>query len=422
MNLVKTIEKTLPAELHRLMRRACTLAASRGVPIYLVGGAVRDMLLGLPSLDLDLVVEGDAIKIGNELARQTGGKLTTHTRFNTASLVVGDWRLDLVTARAETYARPGTLPTVRSGTIRDDLARRDFTVNALAVNLTPAHDGELVDIYGGLGDLKKKTVRVLHDKSFIDDATRIWRAIRYEQRLGFLIEPATLKLIKRDNDYLSTISGDRIRHELEAVLREAEPERMLRRAWVLRVLRHIHPALRGDAWLRARFARARQIAPAGHPLQDLYVALLTLRLTESDVEQAIGFLRPARHVAVILREACQLRAGLGGLASRDMTPAQVYSVLHGYSQTAILANLIAGGTAAVRVRIRQYLDKLRYIKPALTGGDLKTMGMAPGPRIQQVLDALLDARLNGTVRTRKQEEALVREWLKTRKNDSQEAF
>ena len=182
---------------------------------------------GKPIFDLDLVVEGDAIGLAKEFAEKVGGKLTVHTMFNTAKIALDKWTIDIAMARTETYAKPGALPVVKPGTLKTDLFRRDFTVNAMAICLSPDNYGELIDLYGGLNDLKNKIIRVLHEKSFIDDATRIWRAIRYEQRLGFQIEPETLKLLKRDVPMLKTVGGYRLRHELELVLKEKEPEKAL---------------------------------------------------------------------------------------------------------------------------------------------------------------------------------------------------
>ena len=202
INLVSQIEKQLPAGLVDFIRAASDMTVSQGYKLYIVGGLVRDLFLERTNLDLDLVVEGDAINLAQEMARTWQGKLTTHPRFGTAKLQWSNWSVDLATARAETYARPGALPTVKPGTISTDLVRRDFTINAMAVELNPGHFGELLDPHRGRDDLYGKRIRVLHDRSFIDDATRIWRALRYEQRLDFQIEPATLRLLKKDTAML----------------------------------------------------------------------------------------------------------------------------------------------------------------------------------------------------------------------------
>ena len=211
INLSSQIIKQLPAELVRFMQVAGEVARRQGRSLYLVGGVVRDLLLERTNLDLDLVVEGDAISLASQLAASYQAEITTHPHFGTAKLKWDRWSVDLATARSETYPWPGALPRVKPGSLESDLWRRDFTVNAMAVQLDPGHYGELIDRYRGRYDLEHKLIRVLHGKSFTDDATRIWRGLRYEQRLNFQLDPTTLKLLKRDIPRLDTISGDRIR-------------------------------------------------------------------------------------------------------------------------------------------------------------------------------------------------------------------
>jgi tRNA nucleotidyltransferase (CCA-adding enzyme) len=412
-NLAQTIEEKLPSNLYRMVGKAAALAAQRQQPLYLVGGLVRDTLLGLPNFDIDLVVEGDAIGIAKELASSMDGKLTIHERFGTAKIRVADWTIDLATARSETYSSPGALPAVCPGKLRDDLIRRDFTINALAIKLTPPHAGELIDLYGGQPDMQNKVIRVLHEKSFTDDATRIWRAIRYQQRLGFTIEENTLRLIKRDCGYLDTISGDRVRHELELVLKESAPEKMLRRAASLKVLAKIHPSLKGDAWLQAKFKAARKSVEVHHLLA-FYYALLAYRLSAKELEEFIAFLHPAKHIAIVLRDAVKIKEHLAALEESPLKPSRIYAILHGYTPTAVSANALTATSAAAQKNLRLYLEHLRYVKPSLTGDDLLEMGCKPGPQIQIILNNLLKAKLDGIVLTRANEEVLVREWLQAK--------
>ncbi|GAI02275.1 unnamed protein product, partial [marine sediment metagenome] len=219
------------------------------------------------------------------------GKIITHPRFNTAKLQWRKWSVDLATARSETYAKPGALPSVKPGSLENDLSRRDFTINTMAVHLGPSHYGELIDLYGGIYDLEHKFIRILHEKSFTDDATRIWRGLRYEQRLDFYLEETTLKLLKRDIPMLDTISGDRIRHEVELVFKEELPEKILRRADELKVLPKLHPSLKGNGWLAKRFQQARELSHPNLPPVGLYLALLAYCLTDEENEQLISRLR-----------------------------------------------------------------------------------------------------------------------------------
>jgi len=411
INLSDEIEKQLPAELVGLTKFAGELAQRRGQNLYLVGGVVRDLLLRRLNFDLDLVVEGDAVSLTKEIAKMMPAKVVIHARFGTAKLQKEPWTIDLATARSETYAKPGALPTVKPGTIQDDLFRRDFTINAMAVELNPSRYGQLLDLYGGRNDLRQKLLRVLHQKSFVDDATRIWRGLRYEQRLEFQLEPATLKLLRRDIDYLDTISGDRLRHELELVLKEAYPEKVLWRVGELSVLAKLHPALQSNGWLAQKFAQARQFSSPDLPSIGLYLGLLCYSLSTEENEQLISRLRFPKPLAQTLRDTLHLKANLALLANAEIAPSNIYSRLHGYSSVAIVANLIATDSPAVRQNLELFLNKLRYIRAALNGEDIKRLGVTEGPRIREILSLLLQARLDGKVTSRKDEEELVRGWL-----------
>jgi len=403
-NLSSEMGKQLPAELVDFMRRAGEVAAGQGQSLYLVGGVVRDLLLGRSNFDLDLVVEGDAINLAQQLVDITHGKITTHPRFNTAKLQWNKWSIDLTTARSETYAQPGALPSVKPGSLANDLFRRDFTINTMAIELVPSSYGRLIDPYGGRDDLERKFLRVLHERSFIDDATRIWRGLRYEQRLDFQLEPDTLQLLKRDIPMLDTISGDRIRYELECILREEHPEKVLRRAEELKVLPKLHPALKGDGWLTEKFGQARF---SNLPLPGLYMALLAYRLTTEENEDLISRLRLPKSLAQTLRDTNSLKSRLESLADPELAPSRIYRLLYGYSQSAITANYLASSSPVAQQHIQTFLNKLRYVKPSLTGNDLQKMGIAPGPRMKEILNLLHEARLDGKVTSKKGEEEMV---------------
>jgi tRNA nucleotidyltransferase (CCA-adding enzyme) len=409
-SLSSEIKKQLPLELVELMRLAGELAQKRGQKLYLVGGVVRDLLLGRENFDLDLVVEGDAIALACELAETKQCKLVTHRRFGTAKLTWDGGSTDLATARSETYAKACALPTVNPSIIRDDLLRRDFTINAMAVALTPDLYGQLLDLYGGMSDLEGKLVRVLHGKSFIDDATRIWRAVRYEQRLSFHLESGTLELVKRDVDYLKKVSGDRIRHELELILKEEFPEKALCRADELRVLSKLHPKLKADDWLSAKYEQVRQRSSPDGPSIGLYLALLVYRMGSKDVEEFISYLRLRKASGRILLDTINLKENLGHLASPQVTSGQVYTQLAGCAIEAVVANIIAAGMPSAVPRLTEFIEKLRYIRPVLNGEDLKKLGVAQGPEIKEMLHRLLKAKLDGKAAARRDEEALVLNW------------
>ena len=424
-NLSSRIKEYLPSELVNFVQAVGAIAAYQGHHLYLVGGVVRDLLLDRSNLDLDLVVEGDALALAQQAASVTQGKLTVYRRFGTARLRWGKWSIDFVRARSETYDRPGALPRVTPGSLSEDLFRRDFTINAMAINLNPGCYGEVIDIYGGRADLEKKYIRVLHEKSFTDDATRIWRALRYEQRLDFHLETDTRRLLARDIPMLDTISSDRIRHELDLVLKEAQPEKVLRRAKELKVLSRLHPALKAGHTLSARFQRAREVvspesqlaselASSESRLASVYLALLTYPLTDKEVEDFISLLRVPGRSAKIMRDSQNLKTKLKLLATANLAPSRVYTALQGYAPVALLVSAVATDSTTVSRNIGLFYGWLRYVKPSLTGNCLIQMGVAPGPGVKEFLERLRAARLDGEVTTRQGEREMVTEWLRER--------
>jgi tRNA nucleotidyltransferase (CCA-adding enzyme) len=417
LNLASDIKTRLPAELVDVVEYAAQESAARGESIYLVGGVVRDLLLHRPIMDLDLIVEGDAIYLAETLAPVLSASLTAHSAFNTAKLRWDCWTVDVASVRSETYERPGALPAIKPGTLSSDLYRRDFSVNAMAIDLNPYRYGELIDHLGGLGDLRSRSIRVLHVKSFIDDATRIWRAIRYEQRLGFQIESQTEELIRRHLAMLNTVSGDRIRHELELVMKEERPEKAVRRADGLGVLERIHPSLKGDEWIASRFARARRLFGAREQTRRLYFTLLGYRLSLSEAEYLLDHLSPPRSVGEDLVDAIGLKARLDTLADPRLTRSQIFRLLEEYSATAVEANLVAADSTLVRQRLRLHSQRLRGIKPETTGMDLIEMGITPGPDMRAILQSLRDARLDGKARSRRGEVRMVEEWKRRHRID-----
>jgi tRNA nucleotidyltransferase (CCA-adding enzyme) len=335
-----------------------------------------------------------------------------HRRFGTAKLRAGNLTVDLAMARTETYARPGALPTVRMGSIQDDLARRDFSINAMALRLDPAGFGKLVDPFNGQQDLESKVIRILYDRSFIDDATRMLRAVRYEQRFGFQLETATEKLLRQNVSMLGTISGDRIRHELELILREEYPEKALRRAGDLGLLSEVHPALKGNGRLKAMFEKAREVVSP--PSLALYFAFVAYCLGEPECEGFTARLKMPSTVSRVIRDTARLRERLPSLESPDLPPSAICQLLQEYPPTPILACAIAANSALVQERLTLYLTRWRHVRTALGGDALKGLGVPSGPRLGQTLKALHDAKLDGKIQSREDEIQLVQRWLSDR--------
>jgi tRNA nucleotidyltransferase (CCA-adding enzyme) len=412
MTLARQIEQYLPGQLLELVNDISRQAANLGQRVYLVGGIVRDLLLKDPSLrsgprfDLDLVVEGDAVKLAQEVAAAGQAKLLAHHRFGTAKLRYEDFILDLATARKETYARPGALPAITPGTLEDDLIRRDFSINAMAISLAANDYGKLIDPYQGRSDLEHRLIRVLHPKSFSDDATRILRGVCYEQRLAFEFEAQTARLLERDIPMLDSISGDRIRHELEHILEEDRPELAINRLGGLGVLCRICPSLKGVGWISEKFDRARRLKKLNQ-LPSLYFCLLVYSLSERDIEQFLARLNIPAELSRAMRDMLRLKANLPLLDKPSLKPSDIYYLLIEYGPVAIQANAIATQSPRVRRGLQLFLTKLRYVRTALDGEELKKLGISPGPQMGKVLEVLHKAKLDGEVRTRADEKKLA---------------
>ncbi len=402
----------LPPERLSLLRTVAGEAAARSLPLYLVGGVVRDLLLGRVATDFDLVVEGNAIPFARALAAKHGGKVTAHAPFGTAqwflpqSIVTHASRLatlDLISSRSETYAHPAALPTVKFGPLTGDLRRRDFTVNALALRLDGDHFGELRDDLGGLDDLRRGLVRVLHPRSFEDDPTRIFRAVRYEQRLGFEIEPETLALIPDALSYIPALSPERVRHELDLILGEEKSASMLARLADLGVLAAVHPVLVWDASIRERFVRGSHVPPEER--ESFGWMLWLMHLSRPELEEIENRLHFQAGVRDNLLAASKLLGGLGALTGQK--PSGCVSILEEFPLEGAGAVALAVPDEEVRQMLANYLETWRHVKPKANGNTLKKMGLEPGPAFQKILWKLRAAWLDGEVKSPEEENALL---------------
>ena len=422
--IAQLVENALPAPLLQLIQKASQMAAQMDFSLYVVGGFVRDLLLGTPTLDLDLVVEGNAIALARRLQKKVGGRVTSHARFGTAKLILDEQAfpipyLDFVTARTEFYEHPTALPQVERSSIKQDLHRRDFTINTLAICLDPDRYGELLDFYGGEQDLRRKLIRVLHSLSFVEDPTRMLRAARLERRLGFRLEERTEELIGNALDLLDRTTGARISHELRLILEEAAPEEALCRLDELGVLAQIHPGLRCDGWLmdKCRLLR-RALKTKSWELEDgerlvvetLYFVLLTYRLSARDLESLVKRLKIAGEDAALLRQVNRLLFSTSELV-KEHRPSAIYRLLKHYSTPAIFALWMATDSEAVRERLELHHRTLRFVEPEIDGDYLKAMGLRPSPLFGHILSALRDARLDGEVSSLEEERVLVEKLL-----------
>ena len=382
------------------------LAAAQDVAVYLVGGPVRDLLLGGTVQDLDFVVEGDAPGLARRLAEELGGRSVVHSRFGTATIAVDGaanaLRVDLVTARREVYPRPGGLPRVFPGTIYDDLERRDFSVNAMALPVSGGEPGLLAP-NDGVADLEDGLIRILHPDSFVDDPTRLLRAVRYEQRLGFRLEGDTESRLREGvaQGCLDTVSGDRLRHELGRILAETQPGPPLLRAVELGILAGIHPAWGyGDGWQHWAESGPEIIRETGlsrHFEELTWLAALAYPLAARDGEGLIGRLNMPKAWAAVVRDTIGLRQQEAAVAEYALLPSQLCGLLEGFSPAAVAAVAGLTDSAMASQALRRYLADLRHIAAALKGDDLLAMGVPPGPPVGDGLAQLRAARQDGRV-------------------------
>ena len=390
------------AVLRSLRRRA----TSDGLPVYLVGGPVRDAILGAPVKDLDFVLLGDAPSLAEDLARELGGRVTVHPRFGTATVEIEGDRVDVVTARKEVYPFPGSLPEVSAGSLEDDLARRDFSINAMALPLR-GESSQVIDPHGGIPDLRIRLVRTLHSGSFADDPTRMLRAVRYQQRLGFKIAGSTLSELKESlvGGHVAAVTGDRWRQELQKIFDEDRAAEMLLQAIELGVLAAVHPAL-SDGQGLARLAGANSLEPQSLGAMD-YLAALVAPLDAADGDAVNRRLNLPAAWARVVRDTIALSELAPALSGPSVRPSAVCQALDGLDPDAIAASARLIQDPQVAGRLRQYLAEWRLIMPALTGDDLLAMGVPVGPKVGQVLRELNSAKQDGLVHNEEEERALV---------------
>jgi tRNA nucleotidyltransferase (CCA-adding enzyme) len=365
------------------------------VPVHLVGGAVRDVLLGGTPFDLDLVVEGDAAA----LAASLGGALKAHDRFGTSTVVLNGFAYDIARARRETYARPGALPDVEPARLAEDLHRRDFTVNAIAIRLTGERLGELTAAPHALEDLGARRLRVLHDGSFIDDPTRLLRMARYAGRLRFEVEPQTRALADAAiaAGALTTVSGSRRGAELRLIAREDDPVAALLAVRALGLDRALHPGFGLEDEALAR--RALALLPADGRPDRLAVALAARGVPAGELPGLLDGLAFEAEDREAIVAAATRADDLAGALSAAQTPSAIAAAAAGAPPELVA---LAGALGPDR-QAREWFERLRHVRLSIDGADLLAAGVPQGPAIGRGLRAALAAKLDGGVHDREQE-------------------
>lgn len=398
----------LPSEKQTLLSNIAAQATAMDIPCYIVGGSVRDLLLNKPVNDLDIIVEGDAIKFGNALVKKFGGRLTAHQKFHTAiwhlpsTLKVQRLTLDLISARKETYAESGALPTVTPAAIEDDLRRRDFTINAVAIRIDGDHFGELLDPLHGQADLEEGLIRVLHPRSFIDDPTRIFRAIRYAARYSFILHPSTFSLINPESLFvIQTLSGERIRHELDLFFEEENSAQMILRAGELGLFQPIHPKL---PLFNPDYSDFLEMDPTLDIPTNRSAMGYMLWLMDSSEDEILSIGRRLDFTSDLtysIWAVSQLKKSLPFLMGSKPS-VWTYALEKLPLLSIYVVYLISREDALL-----DFLSIWRHVKPHTTGDDLKARGLQPGPRFGEILSQLRAAWLDGEVTSDSQEKELL---------------
>ncbi len=427
-NVAHLLRERMPPFVFKILEKVGRHADEMTYRAYLVGGSVRDLLMGQKNLDIDIVIEGDAIAFATSFSRTLKGvKLVTHRRFNTAKIIFNkaehpdapleDFTIDIATARTEYYDRPAALPRVETSSIKKDLYRRDFTINTLAIKLNPDEFGLLLDFFGAQRDIKERVIRVLHNLSFVEDPTRAFRAVRFAERFGFKISRHTERLIRSAVrlNLFKKLTGSRLYDELALIFKETDPLQSIQRLSQYGLLETLHPSLKPQKPLKETVQSIRDVLTwfdllfLDEPVQKetLYLMGLLSIIPPSDRRDIIDRLGvPPRQQRLIGQSLGQYEV----LSSRLMTtddPVEIYRLLHPLPLETVLFVMATSKNKRVERAISRYLLELRTLRPALRGKDLLEMGFTPGPIFSKILEDLLHERLRGNLKTEADERRFV---------------
>jgi tRNA nucleotidyltransferase (CCA-adding enzyme) len=421
-NMAAMLKERLPRRIIRLFKEFGNVADMLGYNAYLVGGLVRDLFLKQENLDVDVVIEGEGIKFAHEFAEHYEVRVRSHRKFGTAVLIFPDgFKVDVATARMEYYESPAAPPTVEMSSLRMDLFRRDFTINTLAIKLNKREFGSLVDYFGGQKDLKEKVIRVLHNLSFVEDPTRVLRAIRFEQRFGFRIDKLTLALMKNavKIDCFKALSGRRLFLELKLLLKEQEPLQSIRRMNEFRLLQVISPEIEFTKDLKTLLPEIEGVLSWYNLLylEDLYepwkvywhglTSALDTKALHRLAERMQMVDQESRRMIWEREELGEFLEKLYRLKTEDKYG--LYTLLSHYDTEILLYMMARVNNEKIKRMISNYFTKLKNTKIMLSGKDLKGMGVKPGPIYKEIFDSLLKARLNNLIRTKDDEAGFVKE-------------
>lgn len=418
--------KSQPEEILALLKFITALAGEFNYPVYIVGGFVRDLILGVEDFDLDIVIEGDGIHFAKELSHRLKADFIKHRRFQTATIVIkaqthhqgkffgSGTKIDIATARKEIYEQPASLPRVSPGTIKDDLGRRDFSINAMALSISAGSFGQLVDFHNSREDLRNKRIRVLHCLSFIDDPTRILRIIRFEQRFNFKLEKNTLRLLKESAGLkmLQKVHKHRLRDELILIFKEPQAVRCIRRVYDLCGFEFIHQGLRLSGpmlamlkkangihmWFKDNFPHKRRLE-----LRVLYLSVLLEGLSYTLLRKVLtdfAFHKSESRIVLSYKSDTQ-RVRLKLKAA--VRPSSIYKILEPLRYEVIILILAKTSEARIKNKLKDFLRLYNGMRIFTSGHELKELGVKPGPDFKEILKTLLYAKLDKKFHTKEEE-------------------
>jgi len=423
-NVSKFMTERLSKRILNILEMIGKTAEDTGNNAYVIGGFVRDLFLYRPNEDVDIVIEGDGIGFARQFSKLMGARTHTHEKFGTAVITFPDgFKVDVASARMEYYQFPAALPTVEMSSIKLDLFRRDFTMNTLSIQLNPGRFGIMIDFFTAQKDIKGKAIRVLHNLSFVEDPTRVFRAIRFESRFGFTIGKLTARLI--DNavkmDFFRRLSGRRVFSELRLILSEENPVPALMRLQDYNLLHVIHPTVSMNKKMAALLTSVKKVLDWYDLLflEESYMKwavyfMVMIRSCDRETSEGIcvRFELAPRYRKLLCQERFNAERILWGLErTRQLTNSRLYRKLSGFKTELILYMMAGTRKKAIKRAISQYFTQLRFTEISITGKDLKKKGLAPGPIYKEILEAVLDAKLNGRLKTKKDEQAFVKDYL-----------
>jgi tRNA nucleotidyltransferase (CCA-adding enzyme) len=416
----------LPYKVKKILKLSSRVAEHLRCKIYLVGGIVRDLLLERENLDLDIVVEGRALEFAKFLAQSLGTRFCKHHLFGTATVYWDDLKVDIATARLESYPRWGALPRVAPSSLKDDLFRRDFTINAMALSLNKTDYGKLIDLYGGYRDLKQGLIRVLHDKSFLEDPTRIFRAIRFEQRFSFRIENHSAKLLREavERNALSFVNEHRIRDELILILKEKTPYSYIKRINDLIGFHFLDKKLKlakSDFYLLKRIESTISFFREQYPLRKpemwlVYLIGIVHKLSQKDILKFCSRFGLRKTERIIILSVLENKQRLSVLRRDNLSRVGIYKLLKPLIYEAIIFFYAYFKDRKTKERLKYFLDELSCIKLKVRGHDLVREGIKPQTSYSRILKTLLYRKIEKKLTTKQQELKELRRIIKRQSN------